>query len=121
MSRVSRNVTQRKSKKSGRYFDVKRPIISQNISISFRCVFKGILAYLISGSRTSLDFPGLLLFFVEIISDKVILDHKNSYLVFFENFHFFLIFSHGQFLIKIAKYHTSSDRISRKLPIIIIG
>ena len=32
--------------------------------------------------RTSMDFPGLLLFFVEIISDQVILDHKKSYLVF---------------------------------------
>jgi len=31
--------------------------------------------------RTSLDFPGLLLVFVEIMPDKVILDHKKSYLV----------------------------------------
>jgi len=31
--------------------------------------------------RSSLDFPGLLLFFVEIMPDKVILDHKKSYLV----------------------------------------
>jgi len=31
-----------------------------------------------------LDFPGLLLFFVEIMSDKVILDHKKSYLVWGE-------------------------------------
>jgi len=38
--------------------------------------------------RTSLDFPGLLLVFVEIMPDKVILDHKMSYLVSFENFHF---------------------------------
>ena len=35
-----------------------------------------------------LDFPGLLLFFVEIVSDKVILEHKKSSLVYFENFHF---------------------------------
>jgi len=46
--------------------------------------------------RTSLDLPGLLLVFVEIMPDKVILDHKNSYLVSFENFHFF------QFLAKIG-------------------
>ena len=46
--------------------------------------------------RTSLDFPGLLLVFVLIMPDKVILDHKMSYLVNFENFHFF------QFLAKIV-------------------
>jgi len=46
--------------------------------------------------RTSLDFPGLLLLFVEIMPDKVILDHKKPYLVNFENFHFF------QFLAKIG-------------------
>jgi len=46
--------------------------------------------------RTSLDFPGLLLVFVLIMPDKVILDHKMSYLVNFENFHFF------QFLAKIG-------------------
>ena len=42
---------------------------------------------------TSLDLPKLLLFSVEIMSDKVILDHKKSYLVYFENFNFFGIFS----------------------------
>jgi len=47
--------------------------------------------------RTSLGFPGLLLVFVEIMPDKVILDHKKSYLVSFENFHFF------SFLAKIAQ------------------
>ena len=36
--------------------------------------------------RTSLDFPGLILVFVEIIPDKVILDHKKSYLVIFGQF-----------------------------------
>jgi len=46
--------------------------------------------------RTSLDFLGLLLVFVEIMPDKVILDHEKSYLVSFENFHFF------QFLAKIG-------------------
>jgi len=61
---------------------------------------QGILDYLVSGpkltpglARTSLDFPGRLLFFVETITDKVILDHKKLYLVYFENFHFFVIFS----------------------------
>ena len=54
--------------------------------------------------RTSLDFPGLLLVFVEIMPDKVILDHKifvtkydkKSYLVSFEKKFFF------QFLAKIG-------------------
>ena len=66
-------------------------IISQNI---FRCVFKGI-----SGPKstpglpwTFPDFPGLLLVFVVIMSDKVILDHKKSYLISFENFHFLWFF-----------------------------
>ena len=35
------------------------------------------------------DFAGLLLVFVGIMPDKVILDHRKSYLVSFENFHFF--------------------------------
>ncbi len=35
------------------------------------------------------DFPGLLQVLVEIMPDKVILDHKNSYLAGFENFNFF--------------------------------
>jgi len=39
--------------------------------------------------RTSLDFPGLLLALVLIMSDKVILNNKNSCLFSFENFHFF--------------------------------
>ena len=63
------------------------------------CIFKGILAYLVSGPksnsglrRTSLDFPGLLLVFVEIMPDKIILDPKKSYLVYFENFNFFVLF-----------------------------
>jgi hypothetical protein len=66
--------------------------ITIGIQVIFRCVLKGILAYLVSGpkftpglSRTSLDFPGLLLVFVLIMPDKVILDHKMSYLVYFEN------------------------------------
>jgi hypothetical protein len=33
-----------------------------------------------------LDYPGLLAFFVEIMSDKVILDQKKSYLVYLEIF-----------------------------------
>jgi len=63
--------------------------------VIFRCVFEGIFAYLVSGPKStsglpwnSLDFPGLLLVFVEIMPDKVILDHKMSYLVYFENLHF---------------------------------
>jgi hypothetical protein len=36
--------------------------------------------------RASLDFPGLLLVFVEIMPDKVILDHKKSYFVIFGQF-----------------------------------
>ena len=39
---------------------------------------------------------GLLLVFVEILPDKVILNHEMSYLVYFENFHFFVIFSFMQ-------------------------
>jgi len=57
-----------------------------------------------SPRRTSLDFPRLLLVFVEIMSDKVILDHKKLYLVSFENFHFLRKFSaYGLFLQKIEK------------------
>jgi hypothetical protein len=37
---------------------------------------------------TSAELPGLLLVLVEIMPDKVILDHKKLYLVSFENFHF---------------------------------
>jgi hypothetical protein len=33
---------------------------------------------------TSLDFPGLLLVFVEILPDKVILNHNSSYFVSFD-------------------------------------
>jgi len=69
--------------------------ITKSIQVIFSSVFKGILAYLVSGpksipglSRTFPDFPGLLLVFVLIMSDKAILDHKMSYLVYFENFHF---------------------------------
>jgi len=54
--------------------------ITKRIQAIFGCAFEGILAYLVSGSPT-LDFPGLLLVFVEILPDKVILDHKKSYLV----------------------------------------
>ncbi len=65
--------------------------ITKRIQVIYRCVFKGILAYLVSGPK-SLDFPELLLVFVEIIPDKVILDHKKLYLVYFENFHFLRFF-----------------------------
>ena len=81
--------------------------ITKRIQIIFSCVFKGILAYVASGPKstpglpwTSPDFPGLLLVFVEIMPGKVILDHKSHILVYFENFHFF---TYGQFLLKIEK------------------
>ena len=35
------------------------------------------------------DFKGLLLVFELIVPDKIIFNHKISYLVNFENFHFF--------------------------------
>ena len=50
----------------------------------------------ISLVRTSPDFPEVLLVFVEIVPDKVVLDHKKSYLVSYENFIFF------RFLAKIG-------------------
>ena len=75
-------------KKSGRYFDVKWPIILQNVSSldSSGMILKVFWLTLFlyrspTDRRTSLDFPGLLLVFVEIMPDKVILDHKKSYLV----------------------------------------
>ena len=61
------------------------------------CVFKGILACLASGPKSTQDFPGLLLFFVGIMPDKVILDNENG----LEIFIFCEFF--GQFLLKIAK------------------
>jgi hypothetical protein len=42
-----------------------------------------------NAARTSLDFPVLLQVFVETMPDEVILDHKKSYLVNFENLIFF--------------------------------
>jgi len=66
------------------------------------CVFKGILAYLVSGPKSTPDFPGLILVFVEIMPDKVSLDHKNSYSIL--KFFIFVIFSlMDNFLIKIKK------------------
>ena len=44
------------------------------VQIIVRCVFIGILAYLVVGlPRTSQDFPGLILIFVGIMPDKAIL------------------------------------------------
>jgi len=40
------------------------------------------------------------------MSDKVILDHTMSYLVYFENFNFF---TYSQFLQKIAKNHKNEN------------
>jgi len=61
--------------------------ITKHIQVIFKCVFKVILGYLVSGRKstpdfaglpwTFPDFTGLLLVFVEIMPDKVILDHKS--------------------------------------------
>ncbi len=48
-------------------------------------ILKMYTAYLVSGPKST---PGLLLVFVKIMPDEVILGHKISYLVYFENFHF---------------------------------
>ena len=58
------------------------PILS--VPVHIEIVFNSYLAVFIEK-----DQSGLLLVFVEIMSDKVILDHKKSYLVSFGNFHFF--------------------------------
>ena len=75
------------------------------------------------------DFPGLLLVFGEIMPDKVTLDHKKSYLVYYENSHFlwFLhlwpIFAKNRKKLKFSKLNkydflwpkmTLSDIISTK-------
>ncbi len=105
----------RSPKKSGRYFDVKWLIISQNISKSSSGVFLKVFWLTLfpdrSPPRTSLDFPGLLLVFVEIMPDKVILDHKKSYLIIFGlfwKFSFLWFFTYEQFLLKIEKKWKSS-------------
>jgi len=84
------------------------------------CVFEGILAYLVSGPkstpdfpglpRISLDLPGLLLVFVEIMPDEVILDHKISYLFYFENFHFLRFFNLRPIFAKIEKNENFQNR-----------
>ena len=79
------------------------------ITQRIRCIFKGILANLVSvpKSQTSPDFQGILRnftsFFFEIMPDKVILDYKKSYFVYFENFCYCDFFTYGQFLLKIEK------------------
>jgi hypothetical protein len=45
--------------------------ITKGIQIIFRCGFKGILASLVSVPKSTPDFPGLLLFFVEIMLDEL--------------------------------------------------
>ena len=50
--------------------------ITKRIQVIFMCVFKGILAYLVSGPKSTPDFPGFLLIFVEIMPDKVSLESK---------------------------------------------
>ena len=91
-------------KKSRQYFDVKWLIISLNVSRSSSGVFLKVFWITLfsdrSPPRTSLDFTGLLLVFVEFMPDKVILDHKKSYLVYFQNFHFSLM---ANFCLKLKK------------------
>ncbi len=80
---------------------------TKRIQVIFRRGFNGILDYFVSGPkfglaqtsldfpwlpRTSLDSPGHLLVSVLIMSDKVIWDHKKSYLIYFENFDFLWFF-----------------------------
>ena len=55
-------------------------------------------------------FPRTLLVFVEIMSDEVILDHKKSYLVSFENFHLFQFFAKIEKDEKIAKNENFHNR-----------
>jgi hypothetical protein len=74
--------------------------ITKRIQVIFRCVFKGFLAYLVSGPKSA---PGFLLVFVLIMTDKVILDHEMSYLVYFENFHFLWFLHLWQIFAKIEK------------------
>jgi len=84
--------------------------ITKRIHVIFRCVFEGILAYLVSKPkstpdfpglpRTSLDFPGLFLVFEEIMPDKVILDHSHIWSIL-KIFIFCDFFTNGQFLLKI--------------------
>jgi hypothetical protein len=59
--------------------------ITKRFQVIFSYVFKDILAFCF---LTEVH-PGLpRTFVVEIMPDEVILDHKKSYLVNFENFHF---------------------------------
>ena len=59
----------------------------KRIQVIFRYVFKGMLAYLVFGSKSTVGLPRTfpdLLVFEGIMPDKVILDHKKSYLVYFD-------------------------------------
>ena len=56
--------------------------ITKRIQVNFRCIFKGTLAYHVSGQKSN---PGLLLIFMEIMPEKVI------------------FFTYDQFLLKIEK------------------
>ncbi len=69
------------------------------------CVFEDILAYLVSGPKSTPDFPGLLRNFTSFCGNyarlcQIMPDHQMSYLVYNENFHFF---TYGQLLLKIKK------------------
>jgi hypothetical protein len=54
--------------------------ITEGILVNFRCVFKGILAYLVSGPKSTPGLPWAFMeiVLVEIMPEKVILDHKKS-------------------------------------------
>ena len=91
-------------KKSWRCFDVKRQIISQNISRSHHiCFLKyfSLLCFRTEGhTRTSPDF-----FFAEIMSDNVILGHKSHIWCILKIFISCDFFTFSRFLLKIAKNH----------------
>ena len=74
--------------------------ITKRIQVIFSCVFKGILAYLVSGPKS---IPELLLVFVEIMPDTVILDHKSHIWSILKIFIFCDFFAYGQFFLKIKK------------------
>ena len=56
---------------------------TKRIQVIFKWGFKGIIAYLVSGPEFTLGLPRTLLFFMEIMSDKLILDLKKSILLVF--------------------------------------
>jgi len=63
--------------------------ITKHIQVISGVFLKVFWLTLVSGPKST---PGLLLFFVEIMPDKIILEHKKSYLVSFEIFNFLRFF-----------------------------